>query len=90
MSLFQYFQGSGKTQVSKPSKLCESIKNNLPENINGKELDSIQESLTLTAGAKNKKRVVYEEKQTRYREIRSSLWSCSSYQKVQTKISKLD
>ena len=40
MSLFQYFQRGGKTQVSKPSKLCESI-NNLPENINGKELDSI-------------------------------------------------
>ena len=32
------------------------------EIINGKELDSIQESLTLTADAKNKKRVVYEEK----------------------------
>ena len=34
----------------------------MPENINGKELDSIQESLTLTADAKNKERVVYEEK----------------------------
>ena len=32
------------------------------ENINVKQLDSIQESLTLTADAKNKKRVVYEEK----------------------------
>ena len=38
MSLFQYFQRSGKTQVSKPSKLCESIKNNSPENINGKRI----------------------------------------------------
>ena len=36
----------------------------MPENINGRELDSIQESLTLTADAKpkNKKLVVYEEK----------------------------
>ena len=60
MSLLKYSQRSGKTQISKPSKLCESIKNNLPENINGKELDSIQESLTLSADAKNKERVVYE------------------------------
>ena len=58
MSLFQHFQRSGKL-VSKPSKLCESIKNKLPENINGKELDSIQESLTLAADTKNKKRVCY-------------------------------
>ena len=61
MSLFQYFQRSGKNRSLQAFEIV-SIKNNLPENINDKELDSIQERLMLTADAKNKKRVVYEEK----------------------------
>ena len=60
MLLFQYFQRSGKSQ-SKPSQFGQSLKNNLSENITGRELESIQESLLVTS-ARKFKRDVYDEK----------------------------
>ena len=53
MVLFQLFQKSGKSQ-SESSEFCQSLKNNLPENLTGRELESIQERLWVTFAMKLK------------------------------------
>ena len=61
MSLLQYFKKSERTQALDPSKVCESMKNNLPDNVTAKDLEKVQQSLKITCEGK-KKRVVYGEK----------------------------
>ena len=60
-SLLQYFKKSERTQPLDPSKVCESMKNNLPDNVTAKDLEKVQQSLKITCEGK-KKRVVYGEK----------------------------
>ena len=63
-------QKSGKSQ-SELSEFCQCLKNNLPENITGKKVESIRESLSVTSARKlkrdenydvNDKRAAYDEK----------------------------
>ena len=67
-------QKSGKSQ-SELSEFCQCLKNNLPENITGKKVESIRESLSVTSARKLKrdenydvndkrdKRAAYDEKE---------------------------
>ena len=61
MSLPKYFKKSEKTSALDPSNVCESLKNNLPNNITTNELEKVQESLKVAREGK-KKRTVYVEK----------------------------
>ena len=63
MSLLKYYKNkkSEKTSALEPSNVCESIKNNLPNNITINELEKVQESLKVAREGK-KKRTVYAEK----------------------------
>lgn len=60
MSLFNYFQREVKETDT--SKVCDSMKEKLPESITQKELECIQNNLMQQVDTKKKKRSVYEEK----------------------------
>ena len=61
MSLLKYFKNSEKASAWDPYKVCESIKNDWPDNITANELQKVQECLKV-AQEENKKRTVYAEK----------------------------
>ena len=61
MSLLKYFKKPEKTSALEPSNVCESMKNNLPNDITTNELEKVQESLKVVREGK-KKRTVYAEK----------------------------
>ena len=61
MSLLKYFKKSEKASAWDPYKVCESIKNDLPDNITANEQEKVQECLKV-AREENKKRTVYAEK----------------------------
>ena len=59
--LLKYFKKSGKASALDLCNVCESIKNDLPNNITASELEKVQERLKL-AREENIKRTVYVEK----------------------------
>ena len=61
MSLLKYFKKSEKASALDPCNVCESMKNNLPNNITANELKKAQESLKV-AREEKKKRTFYAEK----------------------------
>ena len=60
MSLLKYFKKSEKASALDPCNVCESMKNDLPNNITVNELEKVQESLKVVR--EEKKRTVYTEK----------------------------
>ena len=61
MSLLKYFKKSENASAPDLCKVCESMKNDLPDNITTNELEKIQESLKVTR-EKKKKWTVYVKK----------------------------
>ena len=62
MSLLNYFQRAEKSSHTKPSDVCESMKNNLPKNMSSNELEKVHESLKVVEAQKERKRTLYAEK----------------------------
>ena len=54
MSLLKYFKKSENASAPDLCKVCESMKNDLPDNITTNELEKIQESLKVTREKKKK------------------------------------
>ena len=61
MSLLKYFKKSENASALDSCNVCESMKNDLPNNITANKLEKVQESLKV-AGEEKKKLTVYAEK----------------------------
>ena len=66
------------------------MKNDLPNNITANKLEKVQESLKVPREEKKKTNCLCRERQTRNRKVYDNLWSYSSYEKIRTKVPKLN
>ena len=89
MSLLKYFKKSEKASAWDPYKVCESIKNDWPDNITANELEKVQECLKVPQ-EENKKRTVYAEKDKQEIESMRQFVELQRHQKILTKVPKLN
>ena len=86
MTLFHYFQDSGKSQIE-PDKFCGSVKNNLPENIQVNRISSQKFNGCLFKEVKTC--CLWEERQEGNWKICVEKRNDTIYRKIKTKVSKL-
>ena len=72
MSLLKYFKKSEKASALDPCNVCESMKNDLPNNITANEMEKVLESLKVSGG-KVKANCLCRERQARNCKVSGNL-----------------